>query len=271
MTPQKPLARAKERSPGGGRGLAGAALPGDRQAGQSRGGRDLLGRRDRDLRQDQIGRSYAPRGATPVVVRTAKRVPQSMISAVSNAADALHALRRRDERRRFIAFLRRLIRDAGQKVFLIVDKLKVHHAARSRRGWRRTPTDRAVLPAGLRTRPQPRRVPEQRPEAEAAPAAPARLERRAAQEHPCGAARHPALTSPHPDLLQAAQPFDMPPECQVYPWDISSLSSYGLSCRGRPCLLVCAWLPRSRSSGRRHGIFPRRSRSALAQHRPRPP
>ena len=33
--------------------------------------------------QDQIGRSYAPRGRTPVVARTAKRITQSMISAVS--------------------------------------------------------------------------------------------------------------------------------------------------------------------------------------------
>ena len=49
MTPQKPLARARERSARGDRGLAGAALPGDRQARQGRGGRDLLGRRDRDL------------------------------------------------------------------------------------------------------------------------------------------------------------------------------------------------------------------------------
>ena len=29
---------------------------------------------------------------------------------------------------RFITFLRRLIKDAGQKVFLVVDNLKVHHA-----------------------------------------------------------------------------------------------------------------------------------------------
>ena len=79
--------------------------------------------------QDQIGRSYAPKGQTPVVVRTAKRVIQSMISAVSNRGlmrfmlhdGALNA-------DRFIAFLRRLIKDAGQKVFLIVDNLKVHHA-----------------------------------------------------------------------------------------------------------------------------------------------
>ena len=54
-----------------------------------------------------------------------------MISAVSNRGlmrfmlfdGALNAAR-------FIAFLRRLIKDAGQKVFLIVDNLKVHHATK---------------------------------------------------------------------------------------------------------------------------------------------
>jgi transposase len=66
-----------------------------------------------------------------VLVRTAKRITQSMISAVSNRGlmrfmlyeAALNA-------DRFIAFLRRLSKDAGQKVFLIVDNLKVHHAAK---------------------------------------------------------------------------------------------------------------------------------------------
>ena len=54
-----------------------------------------------------------------------------MISAVSNRGlmrfmlydGALNAAR-------FIAFLRRLGQDAGQKVFLIVDNLKVHHATK---------------------------------------------------------------------------------------------------------------------------------------------
>jgi transposase len=58
-----------------------------------------------------------------------KRISQSMISAVSNRGlmrfmlydGALNV-------DRFIAFLRRLTRDAGQKVFLVVDNLKVHHA-----------------------------------------------------------------------------------------------------------------------------------------------
>lgn len=35
---------------------------------------------------------------------------------------------KRQDADRFIAFLRRLIKDAEQKAFLIVDNLKVHHA-----------------------------------------------------------------------------------------------------------------------------------------------
>ena len=77
--------------------------------------------------QDQVGRSYAPKGRTPVVRRTAKRITRSMVAAVSNRGlmrlmlyeGALNA-------DRFIDFLRRLTKDAGQKVFLIVDNLKVH-------------------------------------------------------------------------------------------------------------------------------------------------
>ena len=48
MTPQKPLARARERSPTAIAAWLDAALPGDRQASQVRGSGDLLGRRDRD-------------------------------------------------------------------------------------------------------------------------------------------------------------------------------------------------------------------------------
>ena len=81
--------------------------------------------------QDQIGRSYAPKGKTPVIARTAKRVTQSMVSAVSNRGllrfmlyeGALNA-------DGFLAFLRRLTKDAGQKVLLIVDNLKVHKAGK---------------------------------------------------------------------------------------------------------------------------------------------
>lgn len=79
--------------------------------------------------QANYGRSFAPRGQTPVIPRTAKRVTQSMISSLTNRGrlrfmvydGALNA-------RIFLRFLKRLVQGAAQKIFLIVDNLKVHKA-----------------------------------------------------------------------------------------------------------------------------------------------
>jgi transposase len=142
MSPPKPLVRAKQRSPAAiqkwlewdypaiakrAKSQRAMICWGDETGvpGRPAGWGDETGISN----QDPIGRSWAPRGQTPVVRRPARRVTPSMISAVSNRGlmrfmlydGALNA-------DRFIAFLRRLSKDAGQKVFLIVDNLKVHHA-----------------------------------------------------------------------------------------------------------------------------------------------
>ena len=129
MTPQKPLARARERQPAAVAAWLETAYPALAKRAKAEGAAIYWGDETGISNQDQTGRSYAPKGQTPVVVRTARRVTQSMISAVNNRGlmrfmfydGALNA-------ERFIAFLRRLCKDAGQKVFLIVDNLKVHHA-----------------------------------------------------------------------------------------------------------------------------------------------
>ncbi|HEX6013278.1 MAG TPA: IS630 family transposase [Geminicoccaceae bacterium] len=131
LTPQKPLVRAKQRQPAAIAAWLETAYPAI--AKRARAARAVIywGDETGISNQDQIGRSYAPRGETPVIARTAKRVTQGMISAVSNRGlmrfmlyqGALTA-------DRFIAFLRRLIKDAGRKVLLIVDNLKVHKAGK---------------------------------------------------------------------------------------------------------------------------------------------
>ena len=131
MTPQKPLARARERQPAAVAAWLETAYPAIAKRAKAEGAAIYWGDETGISNQDQIGRSYAPKGQTPVVVRTARRITQSMTSAVSNRGlmrfmfyeGALSA-------DRFIAFLRRLTKDAGQKVFLIVDNLKVHHASK---------------------------------------------------------------------------------------------------------------------------------------------
>jgi transposase len=131
LTPQKPLARAKERSPAAIAAWLAAVYPAIAKRAKADRAMIYWGDETGISNQDQIGRSYAPKGQTPVVARTAKRITQSMISAVSNRGlmrfmlydGALNAAG-------FIAFLRRLIKDAGRKVVLIVDNLRVHHAAK---------------------------------------------------------------------------------------------------------------------------------------------
>lgn len=79
--------------------------------------------------QDQIGRGYAPKGQTPILTQTGQKFSTSMIAAVSNRGlmrfklykGALNVTI-------FIDFLKRLVKDAKQKVFLVVDNLRVHHA-----------------------------------------------------------------------------------------------------------------------------------------------
>lgn len=82
------------------------------------------------LRSDsQHVRGYAPKGKTPTLRLNAKRTSVNLISAVTNQGKV---------RFRFfdgtmnadilIDFMKRLIKDAKRKVFLILDNLRVHHA-----------------------------------------------------------------------------------------------------------------------------------------------
>src|SRR5207253_3134305 len=76
-----------------------------------------------------MGRSFAPRGQTPVIPRLAQRFSQSMISSLTNRGKlrfmvydgALNA-------GIFLRFLKRLVRGAERKIFLIVDNLRPHRA-----------------------------------------------------------------------------------------------------------------------------------------------
>ncbi len=88
------------------------------------------------LRADDVrGRSYAPRGRTPVVRPNHRRAGVGLISAVTNKGELRWmVLDGAIKAPTLIRFLDRLIRDAGGKVFLILDNLPVHRA-RAVREW----------------------------------------------------------------------------------------------------------------------------------------
>src|SRR5919199_300609 len=95
--------------------------------------------------QANYGRSFAPKGQTPVLPRPAARVSQSMISSLTNRGTlrfmvydgALTAAT-------FLVFLRRLVQGAKRKLFVIVDNLRVHRA-RQVTAWVKANAQRAEL------------------------------------------------------------------------------------------------------------------------------
>jgi transposase len=134
FTPQKPLARASERSDAAIARWLERDYPTIARRAKREKASIWWGDETGVSNQDQVGRGYAPKGRTPVLRRTAKKLSTSMISAVNNRGlmrfmcfkGALNASL-------FISFLRRLIKDAPGKLFLIVDNLRVHRSAKVRR------------------------------------------------------------------------------------------------------------------------------------------
>jgi transposase len=77
----------------------------------------------------QHGRSYAPRGQTPTVRMCARKESIGLISTVTNQGQMRFMVYRNAMNAAVMKkFLQRLVKDAGRKVFLIVDNLKVHHS-----------------------------------------------------------------------------------------------------------------------------------------------
>ncbi|MFA0813236.1 IS630 family transposase, partial [Microbulbifer epialgicus] len=82
------------------------------------------------IRSDcQHERGYAPKGKTPIVKLNAKRTSLNMISAITNQGTVRFQIYEGSMNAdRLIDFLKRLIKTAGRKVYLILDNLRVHHA-----------------------------------------------------------------------------------------------------------------------------------------------
>jgi transposase len=135
FTAQKPVRRAHEQDPAAVRRWLRRDYPAIvARAKQARG--TIFWGDETGLRSDDVrGRSYAPRGRTPLVRVCHRRAKLSLISAVANKGElrwmvvdgAVNAPA-------FIRFLQRLIRDARRKVVLILDRLQAHRA-RLTRGW----------------------------------------------------------------------------------------------------------------------------------------
>jgi transposase len=128
FTAQKPAKRAYEQNPGAVKTWLQEHYPSIVQQAKHEGG-EIHWCDETGVRSDESsGRGYAPKGKTPVIRLNANRKSISMISAITNQGKvrfmvykgAMHA-------DLFIKFMKRLVKDAGRKVFLVVDNLKTHH------------------------------------------------------------------------------------------------------------------------------------------------
>ncbi|MFQ5757135.1 MAG: IS630 family transposase [Acidiferrobacterales bacterium] len=155
FTPQKPLRRAYEQDPEAVRRWLTEEYPAIRARAQREGATIFWGD-ETGMRSDhQAGRSWGRRGQTPVIPETGKRFRCHRISAITNRGQLVFMVFERTFTAAvFVGFLRRLLRQAGRKVFLIVDEHPVHVSAatqrwvaqHSRRRWvPRTP----AMAAGL--------------------------------------------------------------------------------------------------------------------------
>jgi transposase len=134
-TAQKPLRRAYEQDPVAVRRWLRREYPAI--AAQAKAEKGLIFWGDESgLRSDDVrGRSYAPRGETPVVRPNHRRANVGLVSAVTNRGEVRWmVLDGAIKAPTLIRFLERLVREAGRKVFLILDRLQVHRA-RLVRDW----------------------------------------------------------------------------------------------------------------------------------------
>lgn len=129
FTPQKPMRRAYEQSPAAVRKWLEDEYPVIAARARFEGAEMHWGD-ETGLRSDDVrGRSFALRGKTPVVRINSKREGLSVISTVTNRGQmrwkifegAINA-------DILIDFMKRLVKGASRKVFLILDNLRVHHS-----------------------------------------------------------------------------------------------------------------------------------------------
>ena len=130
FTAQKPIKKAYEQRPEAVQAWLSEEYPEIEKRAKSQGGEIHWGDETALVNTAVRGRSYAPAGKTPVTYAVgATRQKLSMIATVTNQGktrwmiidEAFNA-------DKLIEFLASLIKDAGKKVFLILDHLRVHHS-----------------------------------------------------------------------------------------------------------------------------------------------
>lgn len=130
FTPQKPITRAYEQRPEAVKQWLDEQYPGIAQRAKEENAEIHWGDETAVVNTDVRGRGYQFKAQTPVAYAAGgHRHKLSMISTVTNQGQTRWmVIEGAFDSDRFIEFLQSLIKDAGKKIFLIVDNLRVHHS-----------------------------------------------------------------------------------------------------------------------------------------------
>jgi len=135
FTPQKPVRRAFERNPEAVKRWLKEEYPAIRACAK-REKAEIYWGDEMGLRSDHAaGRSFSPRGETPVIPGTGQRFACNMVSAITNKGKLYFMVFKKGFTTAvFLEFLRRLERQVGRPLYLIVDGHPVHRA-RQVKAW----------------------------------------------------------------------------------------------------------------------------------------
>lgn len=129
FTPQKPKKRAYEQCPKKVQKWLDEEYPAIKAQAKQENAEIYWGDETGIKNQCNHGRSYAPKGRTPVKKSMSKRFSINMVSAITNQgkvqfmiySDTMNA-------DKLIVFMKQLIKSSSRKVYLILDNLRVHHS-----------------------------------------------------------------------------------------------------------------------------------------------
>jgi len=128
FTPQKPKKKAYEQKPAEVKKWLEEQYPYIKERAKAENAEIHWGDETGCKNQSNHGRSYAPKGKTPVKESMSKTFKVNMISTVTNQGKVQFMIYSENMNAdKLIEFLKQLTKSSDRKIFLILDNLKVHH------------------------------------------------------------------------------------------------------------------------------------------------
>lgn len=129
FTPQKPKKMAYEQCPKEVKKWLDEEYPAIKEQAKQEQAEIYWGDETGVKNQCNHGRSYAPKGKTPVKKSMSKRFSVNMVSAITNQGKVQFMIYSDNMNAdKFIDFMQQLIKSSTRKVYFIVDNLRVHHS-----------------------------------------------------------------------------------------------------------------------------------------------